>query len=94
LYILALFLLLSGCSDSVPATTYSATIAEGRAAAREVMDETGATALSVALTDNNRIIWSETFGVTDKSTGKPATPSTMIGIGSVRSARCSQPLQP
>ena len=81
----ALILLLSGCSDSVsaPAPTYSATIEEGRAAVKEIMDETGATAMSVALTDGSRVIWSETFGVTDRTTGRAATPSTMIGIGSV-----------
>ena len=76
---------LAGCSDSVsaPAPTYSATIAEGRTAAKEIMDETGATAVSVALTDGNRVIWSEAFGVIDKGSGKQAGPETMFGIGSV-----------
>src|SRR6185369_14348608 len=83
LYILLACSFLAGCSDSAPAPTYSATIAEGRTAAKAVMDETGATAMSVALTDGERIIWSETFGVTDKGTGKQAGPETMFGIGSV-----------
>lgn len=83
LLLLPLLIVLSACSDSPPPPPYSAAIAEGRAAAKEVMDETGATALSVALTDGDRIVWSESFGVTDKTTGKVVTPSTMIGIGSV-----------
>lgn len=82
-FILLPLFLLAGCSDSRPTPTYSATITEGRAAVKEAMDETGATALSVALTDGDRIIWSETFGVIDKSTDTAAVPSTMIGIGSV-----------
>jgi hypothetical protein len=35
-------LLFAGCSDSSPSPTYSGTIAEGRAAVKEIMDETGA----------------------------------------------------
>jgi len=83
LSLIAMALLLVACSDSPPVVNYSTTIAEGRAAAKEVMEESGATALTVALTDNNRIIWSETFGVIDKGTGQAAVPSTMFGIASV-----------
>jgi len=84
LSLLVSLFMLAGCgSDSSPTPSYTATIAEGRSAVREVMDETSATAISVALTDGDRIIWSESFGVTDKATGKINTPETMIGIGSV-----------
>lgn len=76
---------LSGCGDSTTPTSssYPNTVAEGRAAVKEGMDQTGATAMSVALTDGGGIIWSETFGVIDKTTGTPARPSTLFGIGSV-----------
>lgn len=75
---------LAGCSnDPGPSLTYTETIAEGRTAVKEVMAETGATALSVALTDGDRVVWSETFGVIDKITEEKAAPETMFGIGSV-----------
>lgn len=81
-----LVLLLSGCNDTSPApsaASYSATIAAGRAVVKDVMDESKATALSVALTDGDRIIWSESFGVIDKVSNKAAETTTMFGIASV-----------
>lgn len=82
LFLLSLSLL-SGCSDSKSGPAYSGAIAEGRKAAAEVMKEANASAVTVALTDGEGIIWSETFGETDKSSRKKAVPSTMFGIGSV-----------
>lgn len=77
----ALLLACGHSSDSAP--SYAATMAEGRAAAREVMDETGASALSLALVDGERVIWAEGFGWADKAAGRAAAPDTLFGIGSV-----------
>jgi len=74
--------LLSGCGSSPP-PTYSATIAEGRAAVNDVMAETNATSISVALVDNGRVVWSEAFGSADKEAGRSATTTTLYGICSV-----------
>jgi CubicO group peptidase (beta-lactamase class C family) len=74
----------SGCSDSSsPGNPYSAAIAEGRAAVEEAMAETGATAISVALVDGDRVIWSEAFGDADRQSGRKATTATLFAACSV-----------
>ncbi len=75
--------LLTGCGGSGSSPTYSGAAAEGHRAVDEVMKESNASAVTVALTDGEGIIWSEAFGETDRSTHKKAVPSTMFGIGSV-----------
>lgn len=42
---------LSGCSSSSSSTNYTATMAEGRAAATEIMQTTGASSISLAFMD-------------------------------------------
>ena len=70
-----------GCTSSQ--INYNATINEGRAAAKEIMQKTGASSISLALVDRNGFIWAETFGYADK--GKKTAPSaeTMYSICSV-----------
>ena len=68
LLIVALF----GCSCS-SAPDYSATIAEGRTAIKEAMDESGASSLSVALVDGDRVILSESFGMAEREAGGKTT---------------------
>jgi len=63
--------------------SYAATIADARAAAQGLLKTTGASSMSVALVDGNRIVWSQAFGVADRSAGTKPTDSTMYGIGSV-----------
>ena len=76
--------LLAGCGESPhPDTPYSATIAEGRAAVKEIMAETGATSISVALVDGDRVVWSEAFGVVDQKSGREATTATLFAACSV-----------
>jgi CubicO group peptidase (beta-lactamase class C family) len=86
LFMLPLFLL-SGCSDSTSPPpknyTYTATIAESRAAIMKVLEESGSDSMSVALVDGEKVIWSEAFGVAEKSTGKAPTTDTRYCIGSV-----------
>jgi len=77
-----LFCLLPGCSsDSTP--NYTAVIDEGRAAARQVMDSTGASSISLALVDGDTVVWAETFGFADKAAKTAPTPDTMYTICSV-----------
>lgn len=72
--------LLAGCSSSGPASyNYSATIAEAKAAVSEAMTSSNASAITVALVDDQRIIWIESR----EYTGKALRPETMFGIGSV-----------
>lgn len=77
---------MTGCSyrtSSSQPLTYTETIAEGRAAVKEIMAAAGATAISVALTDGDRMIWNEAFGNADMSSGRSAVASTMFSDCSV-----------
>ncbi len=81
---LLLALSLWGCgslSSSSP-DPYNAVIAEGRAAAREIMESTGASSISLALVDGEKLIWAETFVAADKAAAAP-TVDTMYAICSV-----------
>lgn len=81
--ILMMLPVLSSCSTSDPASpTYNAAIQEGQSAAQEAIKE-GASALTIALVDGNRIIWSQGFGLADREAGQAPTDTTMFGIGSV-----------
>ena len=83
-FILCTHVMLVGCSDSSsPANPYAATIAEGRAAVKEAMAETGATAISVALVEGDRVIWSEAFGTADQESGRSSTTATLFAACSV-----------
>ncbi len=49
---------------------------------REIRDK-GIPALSIALVDRHRVVWSRGFGVENAATGKPATANTVYRVGSV-----------
>ena len=66
-----------------PSSRYAATIADGRRAAKALLESTGAPSLSLALISNGRVVWSQGFGFADKATLAPPGPATMYGIGSV-----------
>jgi CubicO group peptidase (beta-lactamase class C family) len=70
-------------SSSTNVNPYAAVIAEGRAAVSDAITETGATAVSVALVDGDRVVWSEAFGTANKALGKNADRTTLFGICSV-----------
>jgi CubicO group peptidase (beta-lactamase class C family) len=65
------------------ATTYSRTIREGRKAALQLLDATGAASLTLALMSRDQVVWQQTFGYADKATQTAPTADTMYGIGSV-----------
>lgn len=71
---------ISGCSSSSPG--YTATILEGRSAAKEVMEQTGASSISLALIDGEQVVWAEAFGLADKTSQAAPSADTMYCIGS------------
>lgn len=78
---------LAGCSShNTPlslSTGYDATIADARAEiARLLAADGGPNSISVALVDDQRIAWSETFGYVDVAAHVPPTTVTMFAIGS------------
>jgi CubicO group peptidase (beta-lactamase class C family) len=65
------------------ASPYAKTIRDGRAAARDLLAQTGAPSLSLALVSNGRVVWRQSFGYADVEAKAAPTPATMYGIGSV-----------
>ena len=80
---LALLLLVSLAPAAQAASPYARTIRDGRAAARALLEQTGAPSLSLALVSNGRVVWRQSFGYADVDTKTAPTPTTMYGIGSV-----------
>ncbi len=74
-------LALVACSASKP--SYEATIAEARAAVREEMESTKATAIAVAIVDAERVVWSQASGSADREADLGATPTSLFGACSV-----------
>ncbi len=84
LSLLSCLLLLTGCdSQSGNDCNYSATIDEGWTAVQEVMEQTGAASVSVALVNGERVIWSEAFGVADREADWDATVDTLFPVCSI-----------
>ncbi len=78
-----LMFLLASCGSSASSPTYDAALQEGRTAAQAIIDQGGASAITMALVDANHVIWSRSFGLADRDAGLAPTPSTTFGIGSV-----------
>ncbi len=62
--------------------SYRDTLETARSAGATVLEDTGATSLSMALVDGSRTAWSTTLGVIDESGTRPDS-STLYGVGSV-----------
>lgn len=76
-------LCISGCSSSNSSSPgYTAVIEEGRNAVQEIMESTGASSVSLAFIDGNKVVWAETFGLADKESRTAPTVDTMYCIGS------------
>jgi CubicO group peptidase (beta-lactamase class C family) len=54
-----------------------------RQLARHEMDKNQIAGMSIALVDDQKVIWAEGFGHGDKEAGRPATPETIYRVGSV-----------
>lgn len=62
--------------------SYPSTIALGRSLATKALADSGASSVSIALSDGTRVLWHETFGTMDAAGTKPVE-QTMYGLGSV-----------
>jgi CubicO group peptidase (beta-lactamase class C family) len=83
LAVLVLLLLVALAPAAQAASKYSRTIRDGRAAARALLEQTGAPSLSLALVSNGRVVWRQSFGYADVDTRTAPSPTTRYGIGSV-----------
>lgn len=64
------------------APSFDRTKTRGRVAARDLLQESGASSLALAVMSGQRVVWRETFGTTDAEGSRPTT-SMRYGIGSV-----------
>jgi CubicO group peptidase (beta-lactamase class C family) len=62
---------------------YSAAIAESKRLVAEKMDELDIEGLSIALVDDQKVVWAQGFGMADRGKGIPAKPETPYMAGSV-----------
>ncbi|NIB38424.1 serine hydrolase [Pseudomaricurvus alkylphenolicus] len=62
---------------------YSSMISELSQQVQGVVDTTGITGLSIALVDDQDVVWSQGFGFADKENGIKATAETVYGVASV-----------
>ncbi len=62
---------------------YSSTIAYLSALIRYEMDKNAVTGLSIALVDDQRVLWAEGFGYADKDKAVQATAETLYRVGSI-----------
>ena len=81
--------LAAGCShapmrpQTVAAGDYGSTIAYLSALIRYEMDKNAVTGLSIALVDDQRVLWAEGFGFADKDKAVRATAETLYRVGSI-----------
>lgn len=81
--------LLAACSvapqrpESVARNDYDGIKAYASQLIRHEMDTNAITGLSIALVDDQRIVWTEGFGYADKANGKPASADTLYRVGSI-----------
>jgi len=86
--ILLLTVSIAGCSsaptrpESVGRGDY-AKVAEFSALVRHEMKKRDVTGLSIALVDDQRVVWAEGFGYADKDGSVPASPETVYRAGSI-----------
>ena len=68
IFVIFCIMFFAGClfrSSSSP-FSYNAAISEGRTAAKEIMEKTGASSISLSFVDGDRLVWTESFGLADK----------------------------
>ncbi len=81
---LAALLAFPAAAPSAPLpTSFAGTIADGRTAAQNLLETTGAPSMSAAVMSRGTLVWAEGFGYADVAAKKAPTADTMYGIGSV-----------
>jgi CubicO group peptidase (beta-lactamase class C family) len=73
----------AAASPAVAAPEYAAVAQESSQLIQAAMKKNGITGLSVALVDDQQIVWSQGFGYADKANGVKATPETVYMIASI-----------
>jgi CubicO group peptidase (beta-lactamase class C family) len=87
--ILLLMVCIAGCSsaptrpESVGRGEYAKVAEYVSALVRHEMKKGGVTGLSIALVDDQRVVWAEGFGYADKAGTGPASPDTVYRAGSI-----------
>jgi CubicO group peptidase (beta-lactamase class C family) len=87
--ILLLTVCIAGCSgatprpESVGRDDYSKVAEYVSALVRHQMKKRDVTGLSIALVDDQRVVWAEGFGYADKAENVPASPETVYRAGSI-----------
>lgn len=89
-WLLCCFMLLAGCASSPPPKpetrqpgNYEYTKEYIRWFTQQQMKKHDVTGLSLALIDDQRIVWAEGFGYADRAHNVPATPETLYRAGSI-----------
>ncbi len=67
-------------------TGYTNTIAVISGMIEDMMEAEGAVGVSIALVDDQEIVWAEGFGYADREAGIPVTPDTVFRVGSISKA--------
>src|SRR5512140_1170793 len=86
---LALIVCLVGCTtapkrpESVGGGDYTKVAEYVSALVRHEMKKRDVTGLSIALVDDQRVVWAEGFGYADKAGNVPASPETIYRAGSI-----------
>jgi CubicO group peptidase (beta-lactamase class C family) len=86
---IALTVLMTACTSAPPRPEavargdYDAVIGHARNLVRHEMTAASVTGLSIALIDDQRLVWAEGFGHADKEGGRPATAETLYRVGSI-----------
>lgn len=84
-----MFLALAGCSrtsetpSNIPLGDYGFTSSYIAPLIKSEMKKHDITGLSIALVDNQRVLWAKGFGYADKANKVPATPETIYRAGSI-----------
>lgn len=84
----------AGCSQTAPARNPAGVdhqvpdeledlFSETRQSIRDFMAERGWPGVAIAVSDRERVLWSETFGMTERDTGAVVTPATVFSVGSI-----------
>src|SRR5690349_14050855 len=66
-----------------PAAPYKAAVAELKKLVTHEVDDKGLPALSIALVDDQTVVWAQGFGFQDQAKKIPATAETVYRVGSV-----------